>query len=151
MRGSGLESTFPVAGANVWSVPGITAAPPNQAGSILECEGRGIYAIRWDDGVKRRHWSKEFLCLGPFQTLDGLLNALRRGRRSPTLHVGPRGGFLGVSVVIPYGTRFVTVVLDKQQNGIWQHVFAPALTEMKIEATRSASAPPTLVHVRSTR
>ena len=135
--------TFPprlIVGNRVWTTSGYrdhgpeygpkVDIAPNQGGAITASQenaytkliGGLLHTVRWDNGQVSKHYPKEILCIGRFQSRSEFEQAIK-----PTgvaeLTVGPAGGFRHVRLELEYdGNRQRAELYDRV---FWEECIEP--------------------------
>lgn len=117
-------------GSRVWSDNGFLDHGPaegpkvsitsNQGGTVTETQKPYhtydflLYTVQWDNGQTSKHYSKDLLCIGKFQSRSEFEAAIRP-TGSVALAVGPAGGFRSARFELEYdGQRQTVNVLDQR-------------------------------------
>jgi hypothetical protein len=141
--------TFPDVGRRVWTVHGLqdhgpidgpkTSVPANTGGVIVDATSADpgmdnlLYTVKWDTGQYTKHYFRELLCIGEFQTLADFKQALRDGGESAKRTLGPQGGFREFSMSIRHGNRLLPVRYISGQKAIYEAFLLPLLNEIGLK------------------
>jgi hypothetical protein len=141
--------TFPDVGRRVWTTRGLqghgpaegpkTDVPPNTGGLIVGTETPYptfdflLYNVKWDTGQHTKHYFRELLCIGTFQTLADFKQAVCNGGESAKLTLGPQGGFREFFMSLRKGDALLPVRYTTEQKSVYESFLADLLKEIGLE------------------
>jgi hypothetical protein len=111
--------------------PGIIAATEKPYSTMDHL----LYTVRWDNGQVSKHYFKELLCIGRFQTRDEFEAAIKF-EGEIQLTVGPQGGFREALMRVEYDGVRQEARLTKEDRELWDEFFEPLAKRQKVEIQR---------------
>ena len=141
--------TFPKVGYRVWTIHGLhqhgpaegpkTDVPADTGGVIVGTEkpyytvDSLLYVVQWQTGQQTKHYLKELLCIGQFESLREFGQALLSHGEKPRLTIGPQGGFREFSMQVRMGDSLLLVRYVMEQKTIYESLLAPLLKTAGIQ------------------